>query len=85
MPKLRQLEYGSAEYKALNFRYNNGLPTVLTFNYGPGEMSEKVPGRLALEDYFGKASIDRFIDVAFDTVEFSGASYRTGIPWGETV
>lgn len=70
-------------YEALNYRYNHGLPTVLTFNYGPADVAKKAPGRLALEDYLGRAVIDRIIGAAYDTVEFVGPSYRSGIKWTE--
>ena len=66
-------------YEVLNYRYNHGLPTVLTFNYGPDDVAAKAPGRLALEDYLGRAVIDRLIGAAYDMVEFVGPSYRSGI------
>ena len=34
-------------FTALNHRYNLGLPTVLTFNWGPGDADPTAPGRLA--------------------------------------
>lgn len=67
-------------YTALNFRYNEGLPTILTFNYSPSDMSPKNTGRLALEDYLGRAVIDRILDIS-TYIEFNGPSYRSGISW----
>lgn len=67
-------------YTALNFRYNEGLPTVLTFNYTFESTSPKNAGRLALEDYLGRAVIDRIMDIS-TYIEFSGPSYRSGISW----
>lgn len=67
-------------YTAINYRYNEGLPTVLTFNYSPSDASPKVPGRLALEDYLGRSVIDRIIEVS-TLIEFSGPSYRSGLDW----
>lgn len=66
-------------YSVLNYRYNAELPTVLTFNYGPGDADPKAPGRLALEDFLGPAVLDRIIGSAFDVVEFNGPSYRSGV------
>lgn len=66
-------------YKALNHRYNAGLPTVLTFNCSPTDVDEKAPGRLALEEFMGKAVIDRFIEVSYYTIGFNGPSYRSGL------
>lgn len=66
-------------YSVLNHRYNAQLPTILTFNYGPGDVDPKAPGRLALEEYLGRAVLDRVIGVAFDVVEFTGPSYRSGV------
>ena len=67
-------------YKALNHRYNEGLPTVLTFNFAPTDRSPKNAGRLALEDYLGRAVIDRVIEVS-TMVKFEGPSYRSGLNW----
>lgn len=67
-------------YTVLNYRYNEQLPTILTFNYGPLDVSSKAPGRLALEEYLGRAIIDRILERA-TLVEFSGPSYRSGIEW----
>lgn len=74
----------STLYTALNYRYNAEMPTILTFNYGPGDSSRKVPGRLALEDYLGKAVLDRILEVSFDVIEFGGVSYRSGGKWNVT-
>lgn len=69
----------SVLYTALNHRYNAGLPTILTFNYGPEDADPRAPGRLALENYLGGAVFDRLIQSAFDVIEFSGPSYRSGV------
>ena len=66
-------------YSVLNYRYNAELPTVLTFNYGPGDADLKAPGRLALEEFLGPAVLDRIIGSAFDVIEFNGPSYRSGV------
>ena len=54
-------------YTALNHRYNERLPTILTFNRSPGEM---VP-------WLGGPLIDRVIEVLYNAVQFSGTSYRS--------
>ena len=68
-------------FTALNHRLNEGMPTILTFNYGPGQADPKVPGRLALLDYVGEAVLDRIVGTAFDLVEFDGPSYRSGVDY----
>lgn len=71
----------SVLYPVLNHRYNAGLPTILTFNYGPADVDPVAPGRMALEAYLGRAVIDRIIGATFDVIEFSGPSYRSGVRW----
>lgn len=71
-------------YGVLNYRYNAELPTILTFNFGPDDADPKAPGRLALEDYLGRASLDRLIGAACDLVEFGGPSFRSGVTWKRT-
>lgn len=65
-------------FTALNRRYNSGLPTVLTFNYGPDDRDSNAPGRLALEEYLGRATLDRLLEVS-TMIEFNGPSYRSGV------
>lgn len=67
-------------YAALNYRYNEQLPTVLTFNYGPEDKDTKA-NRLALVEYLGGAVLDRLMHVAFDTIHFDGPSHRSGVAW----
>jgi len=74
----------SVLYTALNHRYNAQLPTILTFNYGPDHVDPKAPGRMALENYLGGAIFDRLIQSAFDVIEFSGPSYRSGVTFEAT-
>lgn len=71
----------STLYPVLNHRYNAGLPTILTFNYGLDTVDPLAPGRLALEEYLGRAVIDRLLGAAFDVIEFAGPSYRSGVAW----
>lgn len=71
-------------FPIINHRYNAGLPTVLTLNYGPGDVDAVAPGRLALEAYLGRAVLDRVIGAAFDVIEFSGPSYRSGLSYEVT-
>jgi DNA replication protein DnaC len=66
-------------FTALNHRYNLGLPTILTFNWGPEDADPKAPGRLALEEYLGRAMLDRLIGSAWRVIEFRGPSYRSGV------
>lgn len=70
-------------YPIMNHRYNAKLPTVLTLNYGPGDVDPVAPGRLALEGYLGRAVLDRVIGAAFDVIEFTGPSYRSGLTYEE--
>lgn len=69
-------------FSVLNHRYNKALPTILTLNYGPGDVDPKARGRLILEEYMGRAVLDRVIGGAYDVIEFDGPSYRSGIQWG---
>jgi DNA replication protein DnaC len=64
----------------INYRYNAGLPTVLTFNYGPEDFDGRT-GKLALVEYLGVAVLDRLIGDTFDTIEFEAPSYRSGVDW----
>lgn len=68
-------------FSVLNHRYNQGLPTILTLNYGPHDLDPKAAGRLALEEYMGRAVLDRVIGGAFDVIEFNGPSFRSGLKW----
>lgn len=68
-------------FSVINHRYNAGLPTVLTFNYGPEDADPQAPGRMALEEYLGGAVLDRLIQSAFAVVDFDGPSYRSGVEW----
>lgn len=68
-------------YGVLNYRYNAELPTILTFNFGPDDADPRAPGRLALEEYLGRASLDRLIGAACDVIEFGGPSFRSGVTW----
>lgn len=68
-------------FEGLNYRYNERYPTVLTFNYGPDDRDENAPGRLALEEYLGRATLDRLIELAFDVVPFLGPSHRSQLEW----
>lgn len=65
----------------INYRYNAGLPTVLTFNYGPEDFDPRAAGKLALVEYLGEAVLDRLIGDTFDTIEFKAPSYRSGVDW----
>jgi len=67
-------------YTAINHRYNAGLATILTFNYGPEDIDPNA-NRLALVEYLGEAVLDRIIGSAFDVIEFSGPSYRSKVTW----
>lgn len=69
-------------YLVLNYRINNGLPTVISLNWGPGDADPLAPGRLALAEILGKATYDRIMDNA-TAIEFTGESYRSGIAWNE--
>lgn len=61
-------------YLCLNYRYNNNLPTVFTFNYKPSQTSK-------LEQYLGKPVFDRILGKAYNVIEFTDQSYRSGIKW----
>lgn len=65
----------------INYRYNSGLPTILTFNYGPEDFDPNAAGKLALVEYLGVAVLDRLIGDTFDTIEFEAPSYRSGVNW----
>jgi DNA replication protein DnaC len=73
-------------FAALNYRYNEQAPTILTFNHGPDDPyvlpNGKRAGVTALEAYLGRAALDRISGAAFDMVEFDGASFRSGVAWG---
>ena len=69
-------------FSVVNERYNKGVPTVLTFNHGPGDRDPKAPGRLALATYLGEAVLDRIVGAAFDVIDFDGPSYRSGVKYG---
>lgn len=69
----------SSLYTVLNNRYNAQLPTILTFNYGPNAMDPKAKGRLILEEYLGRAVLDRVIGATYDIIDFNGPSYRSGV------
>jgi DNA replication protein DnaC len=71
-------------FEVVNHRYNEGLPTIMTFNYGPEDMDPKAPARAMLEAYLSRAVLDRILDqkTAFDIIEFTGPSYRSGLDWG---
>lgn len=72
-------------FAVLNFRYNRTLPTILTFNHSPDDPyvtpDGKATGRTALEAYLGRATLDRISQLAFDVIQFTGPSYRSGIEW----
>lgn len=68
-------------FSVLNHRYNARLPTILTFNYSPQDIDPLAPGRLALEDYLGRAVLDRVIERVYDVIEFAGPSFRSGESW----
>lgn len=66
-------------YTVLNHRYNEQLPTVLTFNYGPEDISPHNRERLILQDFLGGAVLDRILGVTYDVIEFGGPSFRSGV------
>jgi DNA replication protein DnaC len=68
-------------YAALNHRYNMLMPTILTFNCTLQEPDPKARGRLLLERYMTRATIDRMIGAAFAIVDFNGPSYRSSMKW----
>ena len=55
-------------FDVLNTRYNRIAPTVLTFNTSIADRK--------IEDYIGRAVLDRIMQHAYDIVEFKGPSYR---------
>jgi len=64
-------------FDVLNTRYNAQLPTILTFN---NPLLAAYPGgRLLLDDYIGRAVVDRIIEHAFDVLAFNGPSFRSGL------
>ena len=63
-------------FTVLNYRYNERLPTVLTFNHGPRDTDRRAPGRMALERYLGRAILDRVVGAAYDVIGFDGPSHR---------
>jgi hypothetical protein len=73
-------------FAVLNYRYNREEPTILTFNHGPDDPYVTPDGKRssvsALEAYLGRATLDRLSGAAFDVVAFDGASYRSGVDWG---
>ncbi|NIV36209.1 MAG: ATP-binding protein [Anaerolineae bacterium] len=58
-------------FTALNYRYNKGLPTILTFNRKPMEM---VP-------WLGAAIVDRLMERAYAILHCEGKSYRSRQTW----
>jgi len=72
--KQHPTESGFAEerlYVALNDRYNNNRPTILTFNRKPMEM----------EPWMGGAVVDRVIGSAYAILECGGSSWRSTKVW----
>jgi DNA replication protein DnaC len=55
-------------FAALNERYNNFLPTVLTFNHATAQQLGRV---------LGERLLDRLVESSYDTLIFDGPSYRT--------
>jgi DNA replication protein DnaC len=55
-------------FDVINTRYNKMAPTVLTFNTAIGDRK--------IEDYIGRAVLDRIMQHAYDIIEFDGPSYR---------
>jgi DNA replication protein DnaC len=55
-------------FDVLNTRYNKIIPTVLTFNTSLADRK--------IEDYIGRAVLDRIMQHAYDIIEFNGPSYR---------
>jgi len=66
-------------YPAINYRYNNGLPTIITLNYGPGDNDPTMQGQSILTRYLGVAVLDRLLGDTYDIIDFNGSSYRSGI------
>jgi len=69
----------SSLYTVLNHRYNAELPTILTFNHSPATTDPKAKDRLVLEEYIGRAVLDRVIGATYDIIKFDGPSYRSGV------
>jgi DNA replication protein DnaC len=69
----------SSLYTVLNHRYNAELPTILTFNHSPAATDPKAKERLILEEYIGRAVLDRVIGATYDIINFNGPSYRSGV------
>lgn len=59
-------------------RVNACAPTILTFNRSPGEVDKVAPKRLAVEEYLGRAVLDRVMGAAFLAINFDGPSMRSG-------
>jgi DNA replication protein DnaC len=55
-------------FDVINTRYNRMAPTVLTFNTAIGDRK--------IEDFIGRAVLDRIMQHAYDIIEFDGPSYR---------
>jgi len=55
-------------FDVLNTRYNRATPTILTFNTDIADRK--------IEDYIGRAVLDRIMQYAYDIVPFAGPSYR---------
>lgn len=68
-------------YTILDYRYNARLPTVLTFNYDPGEIDPDAPGLLMLERFMTRAVIDRVLGAKWEALDFNGPSYRSEVTW----
>lgn len=68
-------------FSFINQRYNEGLPTVFTFNHDLGDADPLAPGRLIMERVLGHAVLDRVIERAHAVVRFDGASHRSGVRW----
>lgn len=68
-------------YTILNYRYDARLPTVLTFNYAPGEVDPDAPGCLMLERFMTRAVIDRVLGAKWEAMDFDGPSYRSTVVW----
>lgn len=68
-------------YTILNYRYDARLPTILTFNYDPGEVDPDAPGLLMLERFMTRAVIDRVLGAKWEALNFDGPSYRSTVTW----
>jgi DNA replication protein DnaC len=58
-------------FRALDDRYRGELPTILTFNRHPLEMTP----------WLGVAGVDRVMQYSYAVVGFKGASWRSGQDW----